>query len=103
MLHKCANPACEIPFRRLTEGKLFLVERSQEVAAGPGNGKRQIQSRIEYYWLCDQCKPRFTLADEAGRGILAVPMVDAPRKTSVGEIAPVASDGARGGQYAKGA
>ena len=26
MLHKCANPACPIPFRKLSHGKLFLVE-----------------------------------------------------------------------------
>ena len=26
MLHKCANPACLIPFRKLSQGKLFLVE-----------------------------------------------------------------------------
>jgi len=26
MLHKCANPDCVRPFRRLTEGKLFLIE-----------------------------------------------------------------------------
>jgi hypothetical protein len=26
VLHKCANPACPIPFRKLSQGKLFLVE-----------------------------------------------------------------------------
>jgi len=25
MLHKCANPACTVPFRSLREGKLFLL------------------------------------------------------------------------------
>ena len=26
VLHKCANPACPIPLRKLSQGKLFLVE-----------------------------------------------------------------------------
>ncbi len=26
MLHKCANPACTVPFLSLREGKLFLAE-----------------------------------------------------------------------------
>jgi hypothetical protein len=102
VLHKCANPDCEIPFRRLTEGKLFLLERST-LTGQQGNGKRHTQSRIEYYWLCDQCKPHFTLADEPGRGILAVPMIDAPRKRSAAEIEPPDGDRTGGGVYAKGA
>ena len=38
MLHKCANPACPVPFRKLSQGKLFLVET--EPLAGQNCGGR---------------------------------------------------------------
>jgi hypothetical protein len=103
VLHKCANPGCGNPFRRLTEGRLFLVDRSLALDAGQEKERRRTQSRIEYYWLCDQCKPHFTLADEPGRGILAVPMIDASKRPSTPELEPSGGDRIGGGVYAKGA
>jgi hypothetical protein len=74
MLHKCANPNCTSPFRNLSQGKLFLVD----TPLAAENAKRtrwkvQSRSRVEYYWLCDQCAFALTLSYEKGRGVVAVP------------------------------
>ncbi len=75
MLHKCANPACQNAFRKLTQGKLFLVE-TDELAVSPpqADWKRANHRRIEHYWLCDQCAPSLTLTYERGRGVVAIPL-----------------------------
>jgi len=76
MLNKCANPGCVRPFRKLEDGKLFLVE--VETSAGPavrgagGNGK--LPRHFEYYWLCEQCALVLTLSFERERGVVAVPL-----------------------------
>jgi hypothetical protein len=73
VLHKCANPDCANAFRKLTQGKLFLVETDKlNTLPEPANWKHQSQRRIEYYWLCDQCAPQFTLAYERGRGVVTI-------------------------------
>lgn len=74
MLHKCANPACVIPFRKLSQGKLFLVEtESLQGSEARGARWRGLSSqRIEYYWLCDQCAFALTLSYEKGRGVVTV-------------------------------
>jgi len=75
MLHKCVNPECVNSFRRLTQGKLFLVETDHASGSPePVDWKHQSQRRIEYFWLCDQCAPRLTLAYERGRGVVTVPL-----------------------------
>jgi hypothetical protein len=75
MLHKCANPVCQNAFRKLTQGKLFLVETGESGLAAPqAEWKGANHRRIEHYWLCDQCAPSLTLAYERGRGVVAVPL-----------------------------
>ncbi len=56
MVSTCANPDCLAPFRRLTEGRLIVVDRQHRA---PSSGVPV--SRPEYFWLCDQCAPRLTL------------------------------------------
>lgn len=87
MLHKCANPACSNPFRRLSEGKLFQVET--EYLAPAGND-RKIQShlgrlprRVEHFWLCNQCSSFLTLTFEKGRGMITVPLPDVGARKTV--------------------
>jgi hypothetical protein len=75
VLNKCANPACLSPFRKLNQGKLFLVETE----AQGGSGLRRASwggrpsRRIEYYWLCDGCAFVLTLSYAAGQGVITVP------------------------------
>ena len=89
MLHKCANPSCANPFRKLSEGKLFLVETD---VAAPGSGRADREGRltrhIEHYWLCNQCAAVLTLAFERGRGMVAIPLGSAPRKSPAVSIRP---------------
>lgn len=82
MLHKCANPSCLSPFRKLSQGKLFLVETEplQGFEARKAHRRGRISHRIEYYWLCDQCAFALTLSYEKGRGVVAVPRLDFAKK-----------------------
>ena len=81
MLHKCVNPECTNSFRKLTQGKLFLVETDRAHGAPePVDWKHQSQRKIEYFWLCDQCAPRLTLTYQRGRGVVTVPLAEAQLK-----------------------
>lgn len=82
MLHKCANPACPNPFRKLSQGKLFLVEAQapEMKVRRRANERGQPSPRTEYYWLCDQCAFGLTLSYEAGRGVITVPLWEAAKK-----------------------
>jgi hypothetical protein len=84
VLHKCANPACLVPFRKLSQGKLFLVETEplEGSELGRAHWRGQSSHRIEYYWLCDQCAFALTLSYEKGRGVVAVPRPDVAKKRS---------------------
>lgn len=82
MLSKCANPTCCASFRRLTEGKLFQVETcysSNPPETDNGNGKRTMQRRTEYFWLCSDCCRGFTLVSANGR-VTTVPL---PEETTL--------------------
>jgi hypothetical protein len=73
MLHKCANSACQTSFRKLTEGKLFLVETGElDLVQPQADWERASHRRIEHYWLCDQCASSLTLVYERGRGVVAI-------------------------------
>ena len=82
MLHKCANPACPNPFRKLNQGKLFLVETHPPEGSESRRARWRVQSAhpAEYYWLCDQCAFVFTLSYEKGRGVIAVPRSEVTRR-----------------------
>lgn len=79
MLYKCANEACNTPFRRLREGKLFQVETEYFPGRGPVSNmqhKARPARRIEHYWLCDACAPFVTLTTDRERGVITVPLPD---------------------------
>jgi hypothetical protein len=88
MLAKCANPVCNTPFRRLSEGKLFLVEG--ESAKGHevfDSGKSRPPRRIEYFWLCNPCARLLTLAFNAKTGVMTVPLPPASPRGLILETA----------------
>ncbi len=81
MLRKCANPACMVPFRKLSQGKLFLVETEAFSGSEERAVRRRGQShRVEYYWLCDQCGLGLTLSYQKERGIVTVPRIEVEKK-----------------------
>jgi hypothetical protein len=91
VLNKCANSICPTPFRRLSHGKLFRVERKAFVAGLAGlrpTRRSRLRRRVEHYWLCDQCSSELTLIFEKEHGMLTVPLPEANKR------APVAPTGA---------
>ena len=81
MLNKCASPDCDVPFRKLSEGRLYLLEtdpggcKESKLASWRGQPTR----RVEYYWLCDACAIVLTLFYEKGRGVVTVARTGAAR------------------------
>jgi hypothetical protein len=73
MLHKCANPACTVPFRSLREGKLFLAETFPSDVTALDFNRRKLRRR-EHFWLCDTCSAHFTLRFDPTMGMLTVPL-----------------------------
>ncbi|MGH9511780.1 MAG: hypothetical protein ACRD2U_06550 [Terriglobales bacterium] len=77
MLHKCANSACLNLFRSMSRGKLFHVATDTRLRLGARTLRKQrAKSSLEYFWLCDDCSPNFTLAfaAENQKGMIAVPL-----------------------------
>ncbi|MGD0467413.1 MAG: hypothetical protein ABSA54_03460 [Terriglobales bacterium] len=74
MLHKCANPACTVPFRSLREGKLFLAETFPSDLSASFDGNRRKLRRREHFWLCDACSSHFTLRFDPNLGMMTVPL-----------------------------
>lgn len=85
MLYKCANEACNTPFRRLREGKLFQVETEYFVGHASSSDGRKAKPgrRTEHYWLCDACFPFVTLTFDQRRGVITVPLPDGLGKKTV--------------------
>jgi hypothetical protein len=97
MLHKCANPACSTLFRRITEGKLFLVQMhpqdSPRLKSDRPIYKRTVLRRVEHYWLCDECSRHLTLVVEP-EGMATVPLPQAMLKKPVAaEVCPAETTG----------
>lgn len=71
---KCANPACPTAFHWLGGGKfLFFRFRSDQVSASTSNSTTDSPTGlhdVKHYWLCERCSHVFTLADEAGHGVV---------------------------------
>ena len=69
MLSKCANPSCSTPLVYLREGKIFMMEHSQQphvCPEGPVLVKPQPSNRVEHFWLCGPCSTEMTLIYEGG-------------------------------------
>jgi hypothetical protein len=75
MLAKCANNLCSTPFRRLSEGKLFLLQgegMSNPETVDPQKAKPP--RRVEYFWLCSDCARLVTLTFNSATGVTTVPL-----------------------------
>jgi len=88
MLHKCANPTCLNPFRKLSEGRLFLVEME---ITDPKNRTRaradgRIPHRIEHFWLCNDCAAVLTLTFERGQGVVTVPLPETAKRSALAPL-----------------
>jgi hypothetical protein len=88
MLNRCANPGCLRRFRKLEEGKLFLVEVdvAEAVPSSRGAGTGRLFRHLEHYWLCDPCASVQTLSFEQERGVVAVPLAHPMRKLPTASV-----------------
>jgi hypothetical protein len=77
MVSKCANPECTAPFLYFHRGRLFRLEtegrqeRRRNLGGETGTGKPL--RRIEFYWLCQDCAEKMTLAFDRATGISVRP------------------------------
>ncbi len=69
MVAKCANPYCDTPFKYLRGGKLFLFHKSFGKPIGE-NGA----NLMEYFWLCESCAAKLTIAIDKNGNTLTVRM-----------------------------
>jgi hypothetical protein len=75
MLAKCANVACNAPFRRLSEGKLFLLHGEAAQTREPLDPQKgKPPRRVEYFWLCNDCAGLVTLTFNHKTGVTTVPL-----------------------------
>jgi len=86
MVSKCANPDCTVSFRYFHVGKLFRFETSggqeRRRAMGEEEIPRKCMRRIEFYWLCENCAAKMTLAYQPDAGIFVRPSTKAASATA---------------------
>ena len=70
MVHKCANPACSETFRRLRDGRIFVLEVEGD-PRGEGKGNTR---QLRYFWLCNSCRRTMTVIGEKRKGVRVVPL-----------------------------
>jgi len=71
VITKCANPGCNVTFRYLRGGKLFLLDLPCPSCKGGTNGAAS-QRRLEYFWLCEQCSAKMNVViNENGEAAIA--------------------------------
>ncbi len=61
VVEKCANPSCSARFRRLRDGRLFVMEAA-------ANGRPR---QLQYLWLCDSCRRTLTVAKKGNEVVVA--------------------------------
>ena len=85
MVSKCANPECSASFRYFHEGKLFRLEtksgHDRRHELGDDTDMAKPIRRIEFYWLCEACAEKMTLASHKGGGVSVRP-AEAARATA---------------------
>ena len=75
MLSKCANPDCGASFQYLGQGKLYEIRPEREIG-GPQLifPKKAAAGRSERFWLCNSCAAVMTLAVDASRKVILLPI-----------------------------
>ena len=82
MVSKCANPDCSATFRYFHVGKLFRLEttagldRRHSLDDDEGVASKPMR-RIMFYWLCENCAAKMTLAFDRDTGISMRPQIRA--------------------------
>jgi len=78
MLVHCVNPACYMPLRSFSEGRLFQFEvvsisiAASDDTAAPFDEKPEHQTA--HFWLCGSCADKMTLVLEPVNGLRVIPL-----------------------------
>lgn len=64
MVSHCANPKCAKPLHYLRDGRVFVFDVPDKIAAA--NGKRT--RRVEHFWLCGACSQTMAM-EQSGEGV----------------------------------
>jgi len=83
MLSKCANPECSALFLYFRRGRLFRLEtqgrEDRRRHLGNEAGVAQPLRRIEFYWLCEDCAEKMTIAFDKVSGVSVLPQSKRPQ------------------------
>ncbi len=83
MLSKCANPECSAPFLYFHRGRLFRLEtegrEDRRRHLGDETGVSKPLRRIEFYWLCEGCAEKMTIAFDKISGLAVHPHPERPK------------------------
>ena len=83
MVSNCANPKCAKPLHYLRDGRVFVFDVQDKIAAA--NGKRT--RHVEHFWLCGTCSQTMAM-EQSTEG---VHLVLRPRMRVRAEIAMASS------------
>ncbi len=73
MVSTCANPNCTNAFRKLCDGRLFVIDPRQRRYMEPGSNER-----LDCYWLCSTCAELFTLTLRTDGQVICIPRLGDP-------------------------
>ena len=74
MLSKCANPDCGASFQYLGQGKLYEIRPEPELNGPRLFAPKKAAGRSERFWLCTNCASVMTLAVDASRKVVLLPL-----------------------------
>jgi len=80
MISRCLNPACGSPFRYLSEGRIFQVDRALLLSGSP------VPERlVEHYWLCETCSRTLKVVVQNG-SVTTEPIQREPMEAACGTV-----------------
>jgi hypothetical protein len=74
MLSKCANPECGASFQYLGQGKLYEIRPEPQLTGHQFFIPKKAAGRSERFWLCTNCASVMTLAVDASRKVILLPL-----------------------------
>ena len=79
----CANKDCRVELKYLRGGRLFLMERQQNLQGFAATLKSECTVTMRrYFWLCESCSQTYTIRRWTENGTELVPRMKQVQSTS---------------------